>query len=102
MNTQNKQIIALLLIIFGWLLMIAAVPSYAFFWRVDNEPGAAKIPALLWTAICFISSGGIIFLAANIYLAAQKSKMIFLAWGVCLVLGVAACSLAPILLLFMV
>jgi hypothetical protein len=73
-----------------------------FFWRVDNEPGAAKIPELLWAAICFASSGGLIFVATNLYLILQKSKAIFIAWGICLVTGMGACSLSPILLLFMV
>lgn len=97
-----KTITASVLIMVGWLLLLAAVPAYAFFWRVDNEPGAAKIPELLWAAICFLTSGGFTFLAANFYLIAKRSKAILIAWGICLLIAITACSLSPILLLFMV
>jgi hypothetical protein len=102
LNTQTKHILASFILVLGWLLIIMAFPSYALFWRVDNEPGAAKIPELLWTAICFLSSGGLLFLSANIYLIIQRSKAIFVAWGLCLVAGIVACGLSPILLIFMV
>jgi len=102
MTDQTKILLMVVFVVLGWLLILAAIPSYAFFWRVDNEPGAAKIPELLWATFCFLSTGGLLFLAANIYLISQRSKAIFIAWGFCLVAGIGACSLSPILLLFMV
>lgn len=102
MTTQTKLVFAAILLVLGWVLIISAVPAYAFFWRVDNEPGARKIPELFWAAVCLLSAGGITFLVANVYLLGQKSKLIFIAWGLCLFAGMAACSLSPILLLFMV
>jgi len=102
MDKNIKFIIGALILVIGWGLMIAAVPAYAFFWRVDNEPGAAKIPVLLWASISFLSSGGLLFLSANIYLISKRSKVIFIAWGLCLAAAMVACSLSPVLLFFMV
>ena len=86
----------------SWLLLIAATPTYAFYWRVNNEPGANKIPELLWATICFLLTGGLLLFFTNIYLITQRTKVLFIAWGLCLVIAIMACSLSPILLLFMV
>jgi hypothetical protein len=70
---------------------------------VDNEPGAKEIPGLLWAAISFCSLGGIAFLGGHIYLIKNKAWiLLFIAWGLCGALLVAAISLSPILLLLMV
>jgi len=102
LKTQPKNIQAATIMLISWLLLSAAIPTYAFFWRVDNEPGAKKIPELLWAAVCFLSSGGLLFISTNIYLIIQRSKLIFITWGLCLIITIMACSLSPVLLLFMV
>jgi len=87
----------------GWGSMLLSIVFYLFFWRVDNEPGAKDVPALLWAAISFCSLGGLAFLGGNIYLIKERSWMVLVvAWVVCIALLVGAISLSPILLLFMV
>ena len=86
----------------GWGSMLLSIVFYLFFWRVDNEPGAKDVPALLWAAISFCSLGGLAFLGGNIYLIKERSWMVLVvAWVVCIALLVGAISLSPILLLFM-
>lgn len=100
---RTKEILSGLMLSGGWLFALISVVFYAFFWRVDNEPGAKDIPALLWTAISFCSVGGLAFLGGHIYLIKEKAWWVLLvAWGLCFALLVGAISLAPILLLFMV
>lgn len=100
---QKKEILSTLSIAGGWLLILLSGVFYAFFWRVDNEPGAKDIPALLWSAISFCSLGGLAFLGGHIYLITKKAwKLMLIAWVVCIVLLIGAISLSPILLLFMV
>ena len=103
MKTENKEILAGLTLAGGWLSILVSVAIYAFFWRVDNEPGARDFPGLLWAAISFCSIGGLAFLGNHIYLIIKKAWMIILiAWVVCIALLIGAISLSPILLLFMV
>jgi len=103
MNTKNKEILAGAIIAGGWLSVLISGVFYAFFWRVDNEPGARDFPGLLWAATSFCSLGGLAFLGSHIYLIIKKNwKIILIAWAICIALLVGAVSLAPILLLFMV
>lgn len=87
----------------GWGSMLLSIVFYLFFWRVDNEPGAKDVPALLWAAISFCSLGGLAFLGGNIYLIKERAWIaLIIAWVVCIALLAVAISLSPILLLFMV
>ncbi|MCP4140470.1 MAG: hypothetical protein GY755_09305 [Chloroflexi bacterium] len=98
-----KEIISGFSLVCGWLFILISCVVYAFFWRVDNEPGAKDIPALLWVAISFCSLGGLSFLGSHIYLIRQKAwTLILIAWGVCIALLVGAITLLPVLLIFMV
>ena len=103
MKTGGKEILAGVTIAGGWLSILISGVFYAFFWRVDNEPGAKDFPGYLWTAISFCSIGGLAFLGSHIYLIIKKNwKVILIAWAVCIALLIGAISLSPILLLFMV
>ena len=103
MKKETKEILAGVTLTGGWLSVLVSGVFYAFFWRVDNEPGAKDFPGLLWAAISFCSLGGLSFLGSHIYLIIKKNWMvILLAWAVCIALLVGAISLSPILLLFMV
>ncbi|HKJ39014.1 MAG TPA: hypothetical protein VJ972_09575 [Anaerolineales bacterium] len=98
-----KEILSGLTLSGGWLFMLVSLVFYAFFWRVDNEPGAKDFPGLLWAAISFCSLGGLAFLGGHIYLIKEKAWWVLLAaWALCIALLVGAVSLAPLLLLFMV
>jgi len=98
-----KEILSGLTLSGGWLFMLVSLVFYAFFWRVDNEPGAKDFPGLLWAAISFCSLGGLAFLGGHIYLIKEKAWWVLLAaWALCVALLVGAVSLAPLLLLFMV
>ena len=100
---KPKEILSGFLLSGGWGALLLSVAVYLLFWRVDNEPGAREIPALLWVAISFCSLGGLAFLGGHIYLIKEKAWLVlFIAWGLCAALLVAAVSLAPILLLLMV
>ena len=100
---KPKEILSGLTLSGGWLFMLASLVFYAFFWRVDNEPGAKDFPQLLWAAIFFCSIGGLAFLGGHIYLIKEKAWWVLVgAWAICIALLVGAISLAPILLLFMV
>ena len=100
---KAKEILSGLTLSGGWLFMLVSLVFYAFFWRVDNEPGAKDIPALLWTAILFCGTGGLAFLGGHVFLIKEKAWWVLVgAWVVCVTLLVGAISLAPILLLFMV
>lgn len=99
---RGRQILSAILLTVGWLSILISGFVYAFFWRVDNEPGASGT-SLLWAAISFCSLGGLTFLGSHIYLIIQKAwLLILIAWVVCIVLLVGAVSLSPILLFFMV
>jgi len=103
MKTGKKEILAGVTLAGGWLSILISGVFYAFFWRVDNEPGAKDFPTLLWAAISFCSLGGLSFLGSHIYLIIKKSwKITLIAWAVCIALLAGAISLSPILLLFMV
>ncbi len=103
MKTTGKEILGGVTLAGGWLSILISAFVYAFFWRVDNEPGAKAIPGLLWAAISFCSIGGLAFLGSHIYLIIKKAwLLILIAWAVCIALLVGAISLSPILLLFMV
>ncbi|HSM70832.1 MAG TPA: hypothetical protein VK851_04755 [Anaerolineales bacterium] len=98
-----KRVVSGAILLSGWSSMLLSIVFYLFFWRVDNEPGAKDVPALLWAAISFCSLGGLEFLGGNIYLIKEKSWMVLVvALVVCIALLVGAISLSPILLLFMV
>lgn len=100
---KPKEILSGLTLSGGWLFMLVSLVFYAFFWRVDNEPGAKDFPQLLWAAIFFCSIGGLAFLGGHIYLIKEKAWWVLVgAWAICIALLVGAISLAPILLLFMV
>ena len=102
-KVNGKRVLTAASLAGGWLFMLISIIFYAFFWRVDNEPGAKNVPALLWTAISFCSLGGLSFIGSHIYLIIKKSwKIILIAWAICILLLVGAFTLAPILLLFMV
>ena len=102
-KTDGKEILGGALLAGGWLSILVSGVFYAFFWRVDNEPGAKDFPGLLWAAISFCSLGGLSFLGGHIYLIIKKNwKIILVAWAVCIALLVGAISLSPILLLLMV
>lgn len=102
-GVKAKEMAALLLLLVGWSGMLVSVAFYLLFWRVDNEPGAKDIPQLLWAAIFFLSTGGLAFLAANIYLLMRRAWKAYLiaAGGALLILLVALC-LSPALLIFLV
>ena len=103
MKTDNKTILSLLLLAGGWAAMLLSVVFYLLFWRVDNEPGAKDVPALLWTAVSFCTLGGLTFLGSHIYLIMKKAwLMLGIGWALCIALLVGAIALAPILLLLMV
>lgn len=98
-----KEIISGLLLSSGWGSILFSIAVYLFFWRVDNEPGTKDVPGLLWAAVAFCSLGGLAFLGGHIYLIKQKAwALLFIAWGLCVVLLIAAIALSPILLLLMV
>ena len=100
---KPKEILSGLTLSGGWLFMLVSLVFYAFFWRVDNEPGAKAIPQLLWTAISFCSIGGLAFLGGHVYLIKEKAWWVLAgAWAVCIALLVGAISLAPLVLIFMV
>ena len=48
MKTGKKEILAGVTLAGGWLSVLISGVFYAFFWRVDNEPGAKDFPTLLW------------------------------------------------------
>jgi len=98
-----KRVISGAILSSGWIMMLLSIVFYLLFWRVDNEPGAKDVPALLWAAISFCSLGGLAFLGGNIYLIKEKSWIVLVsAWVICIALLVGAISLSPILLLLMV
>ena len=98
-----KEVLSGFLLSGGCGSMLLSIVFYMFFWRVDNEPGAKDVPALLWAAISFCSLGGLAFLGGNFYLIKERSWIVLaIAWVVCIALLVGAVSLSPILLLFMV
>ena len=98
-----KDIWVVLLLSGGWMSMLLSVVFYLFFWRVDNEPGAKEIPALLWMAVSLCSLGGLAFLGGHILLIVKKAwLMLGIGWALCIALLIGAVTLAPILLLFMV
>ncbi len=100
---KTKEILFSLLMAGGWAAMLCSIVFYALFWRVDNEPGAKDVPALLWTAVSLCSLGGLTFLGSQIYLLVNRAwLMLGVGWALCIGLLVGAISLAPILLLFMV
>lgn len=100
---KSKEIIGALTLSSGWASMLFSIALYAFFWRVDNEPGAKDVPALWWGAVSFCLLGGLAFLGGNIYLVKEKAWSVFvIAWVVCIALFVGAITLSPILLFFMV
>lgn len=101
-TTDGKVIIAMLALVGGLIMIYLSLVFYAFNWRVANEPGFSTAWELLIPAIAFCGIGGLIFLGSNIYLFIRRSKLIFLAWALCIVVTIGAVSLAPILLLFMV
>ncbi len=87
----------------GWGGMLLSVAVYLFFWRVDNEPGAKAVPALLWTAVSLCSLGGLAFLGGHILLIIKKAWLpLGIGWVLCIALLIGAIALSPILLLFMV
>jgi len=98
-----KEIISGLFLSTGWGSILFSIAVYLLFWRVDNEPGARDIPGLLWAAIAFCSLGGLAFLGGHVYLIKKKAwTLLFIAWGLCVALTLAAVALSPILLLLMV
>lgn len=100
---KPKEILSGFVVAGGWGSMLLSIVFYALFWRVDNEPGAKDVPALLWAAISFCSLGGLALLGGNIYLFAKKAWLaLLITWAVCVALLVGAISLSPILLLLMV
>lgn len=105
-KSRKKEVLGVLgvlLLVGGWISMLLAVPFYMFFWRVDNEPGAKDVPALLWAAISFCSLGGLSFLIGNILLLIKKAWLALgISWVLCIALLIGAAMLVPILLLFMV
>lgn len=102
-ESRMKEGFGVLLLSGGWGSMLLSVVFYLLFWRVDNEPGAKDVPALLWAAISACSLGGLSFLGSHIYLIMKKAwLMLGIGWVLCLALLVGAVALAPILLLFMV
>jgi len=100
--TDGKVIIATLLLVGGLIMIYLSGVFFAFNWRVANEPGFTTVWGLLIPAIFLCGVGGLLFVGAHVYLFIRRSKLIFLAWGVCVVVTIGAVSLAPILLLFMV
>jgi hypothetical protein len=50
-DTARQRDVSGLLLSGEWLFILLSGVFYAFFWRVDNEPGAREFPALLWAAI---------------------------------------------------
>jgi hypothetical protein len=102
-SVKLKDILGAILLAGGWGSMLLSVAVYLLFWRVDNEPGAKDIPALLWAAVFFCSLGGLAFAGSHIFLIVRRAWVwILVAWGLCLALLVGAISLSPILLLLMV
>jgi hypothetical protein len=103
MKTDGKEIVSTILLAGGWGAMLLSIVFYLLFWRVDNEPGAKDVPALLWAAISACSLGGLAFLGSHVYLIIKKAwLMLGIGWVLCIALLVGAVALAPVLLLFMV
>lgn len=101
-NPDSKVLIATLLLPGGLILFYLSLAFYTLSWRVSNEPGFSTAWELLIPAIGFCGMGGLIFLGSNIYLFMRRTKLIFLAWALCIPVTIGAASLAPILVLFMV
>ena len=101
-SMDAKEIIATLLLPGGLILIYVSFVFYALNWRVANEPGFSTAWGLLLPGIAFCGVGGLIFIGTNIYLFLRRSKLVFLAWGLCVLVTIGAASLAPILLLLMV
>jgi len=102
-SLKLRDILGALLLASGWGSILLSVAVYLLFWRVDNEPGAKDIPALLWAAVSFCSLGGLAFVGSHIFLLVRRAWVwILVAWGLCLALLVGAISLSPMLLLFLV
>ncbi len=102
-SAETKNALSSILVAVGLAAMLSSIVLYMFFWRVDNEPGAKDVPALLWAAISFCSLGGLVFLGSQVYLIVNRAwLMLGISWALCIGLIVVAISLAPILLLFMV
>ena len=101
-STDAKVIIASFFPPGSLILIYLSLALYAFNWRVSNEPGYDTAWGLLLPAIAFCGLGGLLFIGSHVYLFIRRSKLILLAWGLCIVVTIGAASLAPILLLFMV
>ncbi len=97
-----KEIISTALIPGGLALIYLSFAFFALNWRVSNEPGYSTVWGLLVPGMAFCGLGGLVFLAGNVLLIANRSKLIFLGWVLCVPVTIGAASLAPILLLLMV
>ncbi len=101
-SMDAKEIIATLLVPGGLIMIYISFVFYALNWRVANEPGYSTVWGLLLPGIAFCGVGGLVFIGTHIFLFLRRSKLVFLAWGLCVFVTIGAVSLAPILLLLMV
>ena len=101
-STDAKETVALLLVPGGLILFYLSLAFYALNWRVSNEPGYGTAWGLLGTGIALCGVGGLFFVGSQIFLLMRRSKLILLAWAVCVPVTIGAVTLSPILLLLMV
>lgn len=98
-----KDLLVAILLGTGGGNLLLSIALYMLFWRIDNEPGAASVPALLWGAILFCSTGGLAFVGCNIFLVVRRAwAALIVGWGICMFYGVVALGVSPFLLLLMV
>lgn len=97
-----KEILSTALIPIGLALIYLSFAFFALNWRVSNEPGYSTVWVLLGPGIAFCGLGGLVFLAGNVLLIIQRTKLIFLGWVLCIPVTIGAATVAPIVLLLMV